>query len=67
MEQLGWVKSEEALPRGGRVVTLTPAGSRLLAGVRPAWEKAQAAAEAELGHKPFAQLRAALPSPLERR
>jgi len=48
-------------------VTLTPAGSRLLADLRPAWEKAQAAAEAELGEKPFAQLRAALPSPLKRR
>ena len=64
MEQLGWVRSEAALPRGGRIVTLTPAGSRLLTDVRPAWEKAQARARAELGQKPFAQLRDALPSPL---
>jgi len=67
MEQLGWVRSRETLPRGGLFVTLTAAGSRLLAEVRPSWEKAQAAAEAELGQKPFAQLRAALPSPLETR
>ena len=65
MEQLGWVRPSEALPRGGRFVALTPAGSRLLAEVRPAWEKAQAAAQAELGQKPFAQLREALPSPLD--
>ena len=67
MEQLGWIRSEAALPRGGRIVTLTPAGSRLLTDVRPAWEKAQARARAELGEKPFAQLRAALPSPLKAR
>ena len=64
MEQLGWIRSEATLPRGGRVLTLTPAGSRLLTEVRPAWDEAQAAAQAELGNKPFAQLRQALPSPL---
>ena len=67
MEQLGWVRSDAALPRGGRFVNLTPAGSRLLIEVRDAWEKAQAAAEAELGRRPFAQLRNALPSPLTAR
>ena len=64
MEQLGWVRSEAVLPRGGRRVTLTPAGSRLLTGVRPAWDEAQAAAQAELGDEPFSHLRLALPSPL---
>ena len=64
MEQLGWVRSAAAPARRGRFVTLTPAGSRLLIDVRKAWEKAQAAAEVELGRKPFAQLREALPSPL---
>jgi DNA-binding MarR family transcriptional regulator len=67
MEQLGWLRSNEAGPGGGRFVTLTPAGSRLLTDLRPAWEKAQAAARAELGHEPFAQLLAALPSPLKAR
>jgi DNA-binding MarR family transcriptional regulator len=67
MERLGWVRSKEAVPGGGRFVGLTPAGSRLLSDVRPAWEKAQAAAQAELGQKPFAQLREALPSPLKPR
>jgi DNA-binding MarR family transcriptional regulator len=63
MEQLGWVRSEAAAG-GGHRVTLTKAGSRLLADVRDAWVSAQAAAEAELGSGPFAQLRRALPSPL---
>lgn len=65
MEQLGWVRSGPS-SRRGRVVTLTPAGSRLLVEVRGAWEKAQESARAELGHGPFAQLRKALPSPLAR-
>ena len=55
-----------AEPYRGRVVTLTPAGARLLVEVRGAWEKAQESARAELGHGPFAQLRKALPSPLAR-
>lgn len=65
MEQAGWVRSGLA-SRNGRLVTLTPAGSRLLVDVRGAWEKAQAEARTELGHGPFAQLRRALPSPLDR-
>ena len=67
MDQLGWIRSDAALPGRGRFVTLTPAGSRLLIEVREAWEKAQAAAQAELGRTPFAQLRKALPSPLTAR
>jgi DNA-binding MarR family transcriptional regulator len=59
MEQAGWVRSG-----GGRVMTLTPAGARLLIEVRGAWEKAQAAAQEALGRRTFAQLRKALPSPL---
>ena len=65
MERLGWVRSGPP-SREGRVLTLTPAGSRLLVEVRGAWEKAQASAKAELGHGAFAQLRKALPSPLDR-
>ncbi len=61
MEQLGWVRSDPVLPRGGRRVTLTPAGARLLIGVRPAWEEAQAVAQAELGQGHFARLRKVLP------
>jgi DNA-binding MarR family transcriptional regulator len=64
LEQAGWVRSG-APSRDGRLVTLTPAGSRLLVDVRGAWEKAQATARTELGHGPFAQLQRALPSPLE--
>jgi DNA-binding MarR family transcriptional regulator len=63
MEQAGWVRS--GLPRGGRVVTLTLAGSRLLIEVHEAWEKAQLAAQEALGRRTFAQLRSALPSPLK--
>lgn len=66
MEQLGWVRSEAVLPRSGRLLTLTPAGSRLLTEVHPAWGQAQAVAQAELGNEPFAQLRQMLPSPLDR-
>lgn len=66
MERLGWVRSGAAPARRGQLVTLTPAGARLLIDVRPAWQEAQAAAQAELGEKSFAQLRAALPSPLGR-
>jgi len=67
MEQAGWVRSDVALPGGGRAVTLTPAGSRLLLEVRAAWESAQAAAQEVLGRRTFAQLRNALPSPLRGR
>lgn len=64
MEQLGWVRSRGGPAGVGRPVTLTRAGSRLLVEVRDAWEKAQEAAQSELGPRPFAQLRNALPSPL---
>ena len=67
MEQIGWVRAGRAGGDAGRLVTLTPAGSRLLLEVREAWEKAQAAAEEELGKTTFAQLRNALPSPLKGR
>ena len=67
MEQIGWVRSGRAAGDVGRLVTLTPAGSRLLLEVREAWENAQAAAEEELGKTTFAQLRKALPSPLKGR
>jgi DNA-binding transcriptional LysR family regulator len=66
MEQAGWVRSAPASPGGGRVVTLTPAGSRLLLEMREAWERAQAAAQEALGRKTVAQLRNALPSPLKK-
>ena len=67
MEQIGWVRAGRAAGDAGRLVTLTTAGSRLLLEVREAWEKAQAAAEEELGKTTFAQLRNALPSPLKGR
>jgi DNA-binding MarR family transcriptional regulator len=67
MEQIGWVRARRAAGDAGRLVTLTPAGSRLLLEVREVWEKAQAAAEEELGTTTFAQLRSALPSPLKTR
>jgi len=67
MEQIGWVRAGRAAGNAGRLVTLTPAGSRLLLEVRESWEKAQAAAEEELGKTTFAQLRNALPSPLKGR
>jgi DNA-binding MarR family transcriptional regulator len=65
MEDAGWIRI--ASPADGRVVTLTPSGSRLLLDVREAWEKAQAAAEEELGQATYAQLRNALPAPLKGR
>ena len=65
MERLGWVRSGPS-SREGRLLDLTPAGSRLLVEVRGAWENAQASARAELGQGAFAQLRKALPSPLAR-
>ena len=64
MENLGWVRSARPSMDGGRLVTLTPAGSRLLLEVREAWEQAQAAAQEEVGRRTFAQLRKVLPSPL---
>jgi DNA-binding MarR family transcriptional regulator len=67
MRHIGWVRAGRAAGDAGRLVTLTPAGSRLLVEVREAWEKAQAAAEEELGKTTFAQLRSALPSPLKGR
>ena len=67
MEHIGWVRAGRAAGDARRLVTLTPAGSRLLLEVREAWEKAQAAAEEELGKTTFAQLRSALPSPLKGR
>ena len=65
MERIGWIHSGSVSPRGGRLVVLTSAGSRLLLRVREAWEQAQAAAEDELGQTTFARLRSALPSPLK--
>jgi DNA-binding MarR family transcriptional regulator len=67
MEHIGWVRGGPAGGDAGRLVTLTPAGSRRLLEVREAWEKAQAEAEEELGKTTFAQLRRALPSPLKGR
>ena len=67
MEHNGWVRAGRAAGDAGRLVTLAPAGSRLLLEVREAWEEAQAAAEEELGKTTFAQLRSALPSPLKSR
>ena len=61
MEQSGWVHSEPTRAGRGRSLTLTPAGSRLLIKVRPAWEKGQATALAELGQRPLAQLQKLLP------
>lgn len=65
MQEIGWVRSQTG--PAGRVLTLTRAGSRLLVNVREAWESAQAAAEKELGETTYAQLRSALPSPLQGR
>jgi DNA-binding MarR family transcriptional regulator len=61
MERLGWISGAPAPAGRGRLVAITPAGSRLLAKVRPAWEKAQATAMAELGRGPFGQLQKLLP------
>ena len=49
MRKKGWV--EVAVGAGGpaRVVTVTPAGRKLLAALYPEWEKAQAAAARLLG------------------
>ncbi len=63
MEQLGWVHTHPAAAGRGRSVTLTPVGARLLVKVRPAWEKAQETALAELGERPFAQLQKLLGKP----
>lgn len=55
MEGLGWVNSDPTLPRRGRSLKLTPAGSQMLIKTRAVWEKAQAKAMAELGQRSFAQ------------
>jgi DNA-binding MarR family transcriptional regulator len=55
MEGLGWVHSDPTLPRRGRALRLTPAGSRMLIKMRTVWEKAQSKAMAELGERSFAQ------------
>lgn len=53
MEALGWVRSNPNLPRRGRRLSLTPAGSRMLIEMRPVWAKAQAMALVELGERSF--------------
>jgi len=55
MEALGWVRSNPNMPRRGRRLSLTPAGSRMLVEMRAVWAKAQATALAELGQRSFAQ------------
>ena len=55
MERLGWVHSDPKVPRRGRSLELTPAGSRILIRMRGAWEKAQAMALVELGERSLAQ------------
>jgi DNA-binding MarR family transcriptional regulator len=60
MEQLGWIR--QAAGRGGRI-SITPVGNRLLTQARPAWEKAQRTACAQLGSGAFAGLRRLLPPP----
>ncbi len=57
MEDLGWVRSDPTARPRGRSLTLTPAGERMLVQVAPAWEKAQEMASAELGKRPFEELR----------
>ena len=57
MESLGWVRSDPNVPRRGRFLRLTPAGSRRLIKMRAVWEKAQAMALVELGERSFAQPR----------
>ncbi len=55
MEGLGWVHSDPAVPRRGRALRLTPAGSRMLINMLAVWEKAQAKAMEELGQRSFPQ------------
>jgi len=57
MESLGWVHSDPNVPRRGRFLRLTPAGSRILIKMRAVWEMAQAMALVELGERSFAQPR----------
>src|SRR5262245_42578983 len=57
LKRNGWV--EAAPPTGGRnqTVRLTPAGTKLLARIRPSWEKAQAEAKVLIGEDGEAALR----------
>jgi len=57
MEDLGWIRFDPRHSGRGRSISLTPAGTRLLLEVRPAWEKAQEAARSQLGRGAFAGLR----------
>jgi DNA-binding MarR family transcriptional regulator len=57
MEVLGWIRFDPRQSSRGRSISLTPAGTRLLLQVRPAWEKAQETARSQLGRGAFAQLR----------
>jgi len=57
MEDLGWIRFDPRQSGRGRSISLTPAGTRLLLEVRPAWEKAQEAARSQLGRGAFAGLR----------
>jgi DNA-binding MarR family transcriptional regulator len=57
MKQLGWIRFDPSQPTRGRSILLTPAGSRLLVQVRPAWKRAQETARSQLGQGAFARLR----------
>ncbi len=57
MEHLGWIRFDPRQSGRGRSISLTPAGTRLLLEVRPAWEKAQETARSQLGRGAFAGLR----------
>jgi DNA-binding MarR family transcriptional regulator len=65
MEQLGWVRSGSTPEKRGRIVVLTPAGSRLLVAMEKAWNQARTAVEKEVGRDSFSRLRDALPSPVK--
>lgn len=57
MEHLGWIRFDPRQSGRGRSISLTPAGTRLLLQIRPAWEKAQETARSQLGRGAFAGLR----------
>jgi DNA-binding MarR family transcriptional regulator len=57
MEHLGWIRFAPRQSGRGRSISLTPAGTRLLLQIRPAWEKAQETARSQLGRGAFAGLR----------
>jgi DNA-binding MarR family transcriptional regulator len=49
MRKNGWIGKEASDGGLARVITVTPAGRKLLAGLYPEWEKAQAMAARLLG------------------